>query len=460
MAARSGYAVDDALAAKISPADPQPLAERHPAYLSAVRAWLLGRLLPDVLYGAGLSVETGIDLPAQAETERLFPKKLALFDSVIPDKGVPLQAAGVALDVETGLIRALFGGTDASATGFNRATQARRQAASSFKPVVYALAFTERKPDGTPRFTASSIEPNSPRDFRTETGRWRPRNVGGEYSETASLAHALIWSQNIATASLLDELGGPRRLKDFAARLGFDASGFPEELGLALGQAEVTPLEMTQFAALIAAGGRRVPGTPVWRAVDAAGRERIAPPRHGEAVLDREAAALTRDLMRLVIDQGTGGAARGGGGEAGYGGPALGKTGTADGEKDLWFVGSTPAVAASVWIGYDLPIRVGASASDLAAPLWGWWMARLTRHEPAHPDFPAEPKLIRRAICAESGKIPNETCRAIGAPFLPGTAPRAACPIDHSLAEDAEPRTHESLWKRLADEVSLDEGGD
>ena len=460
MAGELGYDVSAALEAKISPVAPRPLPERHPAYLSAVRAWLQGRLPPEVLYGAGLAIETGVDLPAQAETERLFPKKLVLFQSVLAKKGVPLQAAGVALDVETGLIRALFGGTDATATGFNRATQARRQAASSFKPVVYALAFTERKGDGTPRFTASSVEPNAPRDFRTDTGRWRPRNVGGEYSATASLAHALVWSQNIATAALLEELGGPRRLKDFAARLGFDASGFPEELGLALGQAEVTPLEMTQFAALVANGGARVLGTPVWRAVDAAGRERIAPPRHGEAVLDREAAALTRDLMRLVIDQGTGGAARGGGGEAGYGGPALGKTGTADSEKDLWFVGSTPSVAASVWIGYDLPIRVGASASDLAAPLWGWWMARLTRHESPHPDFAAEPKLVRRAICPESGKVPNATCRAMDAPFLPGTTPRAACPIDHSLAEDADPRTHESLWKRLADEKALEEGAD
>jgi membrane peptidoglycan carboxypeptidase len=461
MADRLGYRVDEALASSVSPIAPEPLPERHAAYLSAVRAWLSERLPPDVLYGVGLSVETGIDLPAQAETERLFAKKIELFESVLPKRGAaPLQAAALALEVETGMIRAIWGGTDASATGFNRATQARRQAASSFKPVVYALAFTERNADGTLRFTASSTEPNSPRDFRTEAGRWRPRNVGGEYSATASLAHALVWSQNIATASLLDELGGPRRLIDFAARLGFDTSGFPEELGLALGQAEVTPLEMTQFAAVMANGGRRVLGAPVRRAVDAAGRERVAPPRAGEAVLDPESAGLTRELMRLVIDEGTGGAVRGGGGEAGYGGPALGKTGTSDREKDLWFVGSTPSLAASVWIGYDRPVPIGASASDLAAPLWGWWMSRLTRHDPARPDFPAEPRIIRRAICTESGLRPNETCRALGAPFLPGSAPRAPCPIDHSLGEDPERRPHESLWKRLAGETATGDGDD
>lgn len=452
MADRFGYQVDEALTSTVSPIAPEPLPERHPAYVSAVRAWLLARLSPEVLYGAGLSIETGIDLPAQAETERLFSGKIEMFESILPKRAAPLQAAGLALDVETGMIRAIWGGTDASATGFNRATQARRQAASSFKPLVYALAFTEKKPDGTPRFTASSTQPNLPRDFQTERGRWRPRNVGGEYSKTASLAHALIWSQNIATASLLEQLGGPRRLIDFAARLGFDTSEFPEELGLALGQAEVTLVEMTQFAALIANGGQRVSGTPVLRAVDAAGVERIGPPPPRRSVLDPESAALTRELMRLVIEQGTGGAARGGAGEAGYSGPAIGKTGTSDGEKDLWFVGSTPSLAASVWIGYDRPIPIRASASDLAAPLWGWWMSRLRRHESAHPDFPSEPKLIRRAICTESGGHPNETCRSVGAPFLPRSPPLAPCRIDHSVTEDAERRPHESLWKRHANE--------
>ncbi len=467
MADRFGYRVDEGLTVAIAPA-PAPLPERHPAYLSAVRAWLLARLSPEVLYGAGLSIETGIDLPAQAETERLFSEKMKLFERILPKRGAPLEAAGLAVDVETGMIRAVWGGTDASATGFNRATQARRQPASAFKPLVYALAFTEKKPDGTPRFDASSTEPNSPRDFKTEGGRWHPRNVGGEYSGTASLAYALIWSQNIATASLLEQLGGPRRLIDFAARLGFDPSGFPEELGLALGQAEVTLLEMTQFAALIANGGERVLGSPVRRVVDAAGVERIGPPPGRQAVLDRESAALTRDLMRLVIDEGTGGTVRGAGGEAGYGGPALGKTGTSDGEKDLWFVGSTPSLAASVWIGYDRPIPIGASASDVAAPLWGWWMSRLTRHEPAHPDFPSEPKLVRRAICRESGGQPNETCRAVTAPFLPRSPPLKPCRIDHWATEDAdaERRPHESLWKRLkrardeAEERAGNGGGD
>lgn len=459
MAETLGYDVTAALAEPILTVPPEPLPERYPAYLSATRAWLEANASPAVVYGAGLVVTVGLDVHAQEETDALFPAKIAYFESLVGKKRGDgrLQAAGVLLDTDTGLIRAVWGGSDVTAISFNRATQARRQPGSSFKPLVYALAFEQHNPDGTPRFTAAHAVPNAPRTFETPQGPWRPRNVGGEYSSTASLAQGLAWSQNIATASLLEELGGPRPLIAFAARLGFDTAKFPEEMGLALGQAEVTPLEMAQFAATVANGGLRVTGSPVLRAVDAAGQERIAPPVAGERVLSAEAAALTRELMRLVIEVGTGGAARGAGGEAGYNAPAMGKTGTTDGEKDLWFVGATPRHAMSVWLGYDQPTPLGVAASDLAAPLWGWWMNRVTRLDGPPPAFAAEPALEKRWICTVSGRMGNGTCKNIGAPFLPGTTPKGACPIQHppepppELDESGQPiRKHESLWKKLA----------
>lgn len=465
MGASLGYDVKSAIAAPIKVVPPAGAQERFPAYLSAVRAWLEARLPPETLYGSGLVVTASIDLAMQAETERLFDQKLDYYQSLIARPGMPpLQAAAVLLDVETGRVRAIYGGRDADATSFNRATQARRQGGSAFKPVVYALAMAQEPgADGRPPFTAGSTEPNAPRLFKTAHGDWRPRNIGGEYSPNAALAHGLAWSQNIATASLLEHLGGPRPLIDFAARLGFDTSHFPEEMGLALGQGEVTPLEMARFAALIANGGLRVEGRPVLRAVDAAGIERIPQPGPGTRVLSAEAAALTRELMRLVIDVGTGGTVRGAGGEAGYPGTAMGKTGTTDGEKDLWFVGATPRYAASVWLGYDRPAGLSYSASDLAAPLWGWWLRRMTAADGAPPAFSTEPKLVRRWICSASGKIAGASCRGINAPFVPGTEPKARCPEDHpplevpdghraaatAAAEGTTP-AYESLWKKLA----------
>lgn len=276
------------------------------------------------------------------------------------------------------------------------------------------------------------------RTFDTPQGPWRPRNIDWKYTSTSSLAWALVWSQNVATASLLEELGGPVPLIAFAQRLGFDTSRFPEEYGLALGQAETTVVEMTEFAALLANGGQRIDALPVLDAVDLTGRAWLTgndSPTEPEQVLDRDAAALTRELMRGTILEGTGRTSRGREGIEGYRGEAFGKTGTTDGERDVWFVGGTPSLAMAVWVGYDTPAKVGASAMESAAPLWGQWMARTLQD--AHPvaHFPSEPALERRAICTESGRLPNPTCKVVGAPFLRGTAPSERCGHDHPPPE-------------------------
>ncbi len=439
LAENKGYDVREALGSPLLGFAAPPSIERFPAYLSATRAELLKVLPAETVYGAGLVVETGIDVVAQTEAERLFPEKTRYFEELLGRRGERLQGVGVVIDAHNGLVRALYGGHDAAATGFNRATQARRQPGSAFKPVVFAMAFSERS------FTAATPVTNAPRRFVTPQGNWYPRNVAGEYTPTASLAYALAWSQNVATASLLEALGGPRPLIDFATKLGFDTRDFPEEMGLALGQAEVTPLEMAELAGLVANGGSRLDATPILRVTNAAGTVLRRPPEPGPPVLSREAAALTRDLMRLVIDGGTGGAVRGAG-QAGYHGPAIGKTGTTDSEHDLWFIGATPALAAVVWLGYDTPARVGATASDLTAPLWGWWMRAITQYDGAREEFAPEPKIVRARICSITGQQPNASCPTIYAPFLPGTIPKTPCLETHPPAEE---RSHESLWKRL-----------
>ena len=406
----------------------QPLPEnKYPPYLQATRAWLEDHLPHEVVYGSGLQVYTALDLVAQSKTEEVLTKRLKFIEKRTGRRGeAPLQAAGALLDPATGAMVAAFGGTQESSTDFNRATQARRQAGSAFKPLVYALALSRMDGNGMPLYKASDKVSNAQRTFDGTDG-WSPRNISGRYSKTRTLAYALPWSENVATASLLEELGGPRYLVDFAGRMGFDTRWLPEEMGLALGQGEVTPVEMAAFAATIINGGRRATGSPVHSARDAADQVRVGAIAPDRPVMTPEAAALTRDLMRGVVDFGTGNPVRGAAGIQGYKGAAIGKTGTTDQELDLWFVGGTPYYSAAVWLGYDKPTRIGGSASDFAAPLWGWWMRAV------HTDLPDKdfegPVIETVRICPNTGKKPQPGCLSVRAPFLPGTQPEEFSPI-------------------------------
>ncbi|MBI2379066.1 MAG: transglycosylase domain-containing protein [Deltaproteobacteria bacterium] len=452
--AEMGYDIKKALDEPLRTVQKTQPPERFAGYVSAVRAALEATLPPETLYGAGLVVIAGVDPWLQNEAEHLFPEKAKYLEGLVGATSATerLQAAAIVLDVADGRVRAVYGGQGITSTDFNRATQARRQAGSAFKPVVYAHALSQKDATGKPSFTAASAMPNAPRVFKTPSGDWRPRNVGGEYSETACLAHALAWSQNIATASLLEAAGGPKALVPFAQKLGFDTRRFPEELGLALGQAEVTPLELAELAATIAAGGLRVAGRTVLSAKDALGTERWPVSDERVRVLEPGPAAIVRELMRLVVDGGTGGTVRGVG-EAGVQGPVLGKTGTTDSEKDLWFIGATPKYAGVVWLGYDTPRTIGGTASDLAAPLWGWWMRRATKLDGPPAAFSTDPTLTRRWICTVTGKIAGPSCQGINAPFMPGTEPKQGCNVEHPAHEPdpAHPK-YESLWRRLARE--------
>ena len=120
-------------------------------YMQATRAWLEAHLPTATVYGAGLNVYTALDVVAQRKTERVLNEKVAYMESQLGrSEGEPLQAAGAMVDPYTGALVAVYGGRDATSTSFNRATQARRQAGSAFKPMVYALAFSRTDGDGMP----------------------------------------------------------------------------------------------------------------------------------------------------------------------------------------------------------------------------------------------------------------------------------------------------------------------
>ncbi len=433
--------IDAALAEPVA-ATPHELfpTERYYAYLAASREAVLRQFPPQVAYGAGLDVYTALDPVAQEATERVLEERTPFLDRRLYGRGEgPLLSASALVDTASGLLVAVHDTAILGSNDFNRATQMRRQAGSSFKPVVYALAF-QPGPDGHPRKRPDSPVKNTPKTFSPGEDAWTPRNANGWYMPTVTLARGLTVSANLAAAHLLEELGGPDPLIDFASTLGFDTSGFPREMGLSLGQAQVTPVEMARFSGIVLGGGKKASASPIALAVDAFGRERFRAPPPRDQVLTPVAALYTRELMRLVVLNGTGWRVRG---EGGYKGEVVGKTGTATGDRDLWFVGGTPDYAGAVWVGYELPASVGDHAGAVAGPLFGWWMDAL--HEGLElPKFDIS-ALDRKYVCANTGLSGNETCPGIQVPFLKGEKPRGGCTIVHDPYDLAPPVKEEPL---------------
>ena len=443
--ATNGWNVSDALESAIPISSVSPLGQfRFTAFAQASLSWLEDHLETQTLYSTGLQVFTSLDVVMQDRTEKIFTEKLDFFMKALRLPTDPrMQAGAVLIDPESGYLKAVYGGDIQSPYDFSRATQARRQAGSSFKPLVYALAFSKPKEDGV-SWRAFDTIGNTRKTFANTNG-WRPRNNGGKYSQYSTLAKGLTLSENIATASLLEAVGGPKELIQFADDLGFETKDYPEELGLALGQAEVTPLEMGAFVAMLANGGTQVYGQPVTHAIDQNGENHIYITGLGGKILDESTAALTRDIMRLVILRGTGGASRGALGERGFTGNAFGKTGTTDSNKDLWFIGSSTILSGSLWIGYDKPLNMKGSASDLAAPLWGWWMRAMHQDLNVPKEFSGL-KTKPKYVCRETGKYRNATCKTMPIPTLDGQRPRGRCTENHPPPDPN--KKYNGLWKR------------
>lgn len=443
--AEKGWRVEDAikkpLVLNMTPF-PKP---KYPAYLQYTLSWLKDNVGEETMYSTGLEVFTNMDLVVQQKTEETFQQNLPfLMKAARLPQDPPLEAAATVVDPRTGDLIAIYGGTIDQATDFSRATQAKRQAGSAFKPVVYALAFSQLNSSGDLAWNGFSTVRNDYRTFEN-TDNWKPKNISGMYSKKSTLAAGLTWSQNVTTASLLELLDGPQRLINFATRLGFDTSQFPKEMGLALGQAEVTPLEMTRFIATVANGGNLAKGLPINTAInikkeDVAGENSI-----GARVLTQESAALTRELMRLVIRYGTGGASRGAAGKKGYRGLAIGKTGTTDKNKDVWFMGSTPTYSGALWLGYDQPHNMRATASDLAAPMWGWWMKEIHDGIPMETEFAGLQLKKTHNVCSISGKRANSSCRYLPVPIVNGKKSKGFCKIEHPKREKGK---YLGLWRR------------
>jgi len=355
------------------------------------------------------------------------------------------QAALVALDAESGAVRALTGGFSFALNKFNRATQSQRQPGSSFKPFVYAAAF-ERG------FTPASVVLDAPVIFQQANGEtWRPQNENRAFAGPMRLREAMVTSRNLVSVRILDAIG-VEYARRYIQGFGFQPESLPENLSLALGTSSAAPIAMARGYATFVNGGFLVDPYVVERVIDRNGQiiaqahpvsacrscpERLAsqgvnldgfdlgeapsatsnassdgPPLLGLAprAVDERTAFLVSSLLRDVVKRGTGRRALELGRE-----DIGGKTGTTNDFRDAWFSGFGGGLAVTAWVGMDdfASLGSGELGGKAALPIWIGYMREALRDEPdtATPI----PNGIVTAVIDRSTGLPISTPSSNGA---------------------------------------------
>ncbi|NOU41437.1 MAG: penicillin-binding protein 1A [Methylotenera sp.] len=345
-----------------------------------------------------------------------------------------VESALVAMDPETGAIRALVGGFDFNRNKFNHVTQARRQPGSSFKPFVYSAALEKG-------FTAATMVEDAPLSFSAgETGNkaWSPQNYDNNFDGPIRLRQALIKSKNMVSIRVLQAID-PNYAQDYITRFGFAAKDHPAYLTMALGAGSTTPWQMATAYAVFANGGYRVKPNLIAKIVDQNGkvisetkviRAKAGAPR----VIDARNAFIMNSMMQDVIKHGTAMRAL----QLGRSDIA-GKTGTTNDYFDAWFAGYSPKQVAITWIGFDKPRRLGGSETggSAALPIWIKYMATALKSLPMS-DFPVPDGVMSLRIDPTTGiRADNDENGIYEYFYHENPPPEVEVPLP-SMLEDAE----------------------
>ncbi len=302
-----------------------------------------------------------------------------------------VEGAFVALQADTGAVRALVGGFDFRRSEFNNVTQAYRQPGSTLKPFVYGAALEKG-------FSPATLINDAPVSFDPgETGGepWEPKNYDDRYEGPLTMRQALAKSKNMVSIRILHRIG-PRFGQSYLSRFGFEAERNPPYLTLALGAGGVTPLQMATGYAAIANGGFRVTPYFIDRVVDESGNllsqtEPARADREAPRIIEPQDAFILNSMLQDVVRLGTGRKA------LSLGRPDLaGKTGTTNDAQDAWFAGYQRNMAALAWVGYDQPRSLGEreTGGGLALPIWMDFMREALKKVPVWT--PAMPEGVLR----------------------------------------------------------------
>ena len=410
---------------------------RAPYWVEMVREQLVARYGSATVLGGGLRVYTSVDLNLQKAAEDSI-------SAILDQPGDP-SAALVSIDLRTGRMVAMVGGSDFSKLQFNLATQGRRQPGSAFKPFVLMTALENgMSPDTT--YESSSVTIDLP------DGPW---DVSSTDQGPLTLRQATAQSSNGVYARLIMDVGA-----DAVAQTAYDM-GITTSLGtnpgpaIALGglTTGVSPLEMAMAYATLATGGDRLSAKDVFGASEAAYPITIDRVTDSQGnllesnslvrtrVLDPDLAAIATSCLQRVITSGTGTAAD-------IGRPAAGKTGTTTNYGDAWFVGYTPQLVTAVWVGYPAEKKamtdvhgIKVTGGSFPAEIWAAFMKKALEGT-AVADFPkpSADKWVSVEVCAESHQLPTEYCPQKVTMLLPvAERPTQTCSV-HGPKEIPVPR--------------------
>jgi penicillin-binding protein 1B len=402
---------------------------RAPYFIDFLREQLLQRYSVEDLTANNLTIFTSLDARLQAAAQRALEVGLARIDHRLGQAagGREAQGALIAIQPQTGFIRALVGGRDYATSQFNRVTQARRQVGSVFKPIVYAAAIESAFRRSGDVITALTRVEDTPTTFSHNGRRWSPQNYDARYLGWVGLRTALEQSLNVATVKFAERIGFDTVAR-YAQRMGMQGKLEPLP-SLALGAIEASPLEVAEVYAVLANHGLRASPFSVKEVMTADGR--VLEKHHigVEEALQPATAFLITDFLTGVLERGTARSAR----RAGLQWTAAGKTGTTDETRDAWFAGYTPDLLVVVWVGYDDARPLGLTGAQAALPIWVDFMKAALAGRPSE-DFRPPPGVLQVTVDPMSGDIAHAGCPThVTELFIAGTEPKGFCPL-HSTA--------------------------
>ena len=324
------------------------------------------------------------------------------------------EAALICMDAPTGQVLAMIGGYDFNRSEFNRASQAIRQPGSAFKPLVYSAAMDNG-------FTPSSIIVDSPiiYDDPAQELKWKPANYSEKFYGPTTLRTGIVKSRNVITIKLVQKLG-IQAVIQYAKRFGIQQE-MEEDLSIALGSMGLTPLDLTAAYTVFSNLGLRASPWFITKVEDRDGN--VLEQGGAEMVrsLSEDTAFIMQNLLRGVVQSGTGWRAR----AVGY--PSGGKTGTSNDQIDAWYMGFTPKIVTGTWVGFDEEATLGPieTGSRAAAPIWVDFMTKAMEDQPVLPFPPPPPGIEMVKVDPDSGLLAGSGAdRFLYEAFKIGTAPR------------------------------------